>query len=194
MPFAPPPVAPPARLDPVGDPVEYSWAGETARHVGTIAHRWLQRIAQEGLSRWNAARVAALSSRVEAELAQRGVAVSERDAAARRVLEALAGAIADERGRWILAERDDAACEVRVKSLEEGRVRLLVMDRVFTADGERWVIDYKTSRHEGAGVDAFLDRERERYGPQMARYARAVGRQAPRLALYFPLVPGWREL
>ena len=68
------------------------------------------------------------------------------------------------------------------------------MDRVFTAEGERWVVDYKTSRHEGTGEEAFLDRERERHGPQMSRYARAFGRETPKLALYFPLVPGWREI
>ena len=192
--FALPPVASAPGLEPVGEPVEFSWAGETARHVGTVSHRWLQRIAQEGLSRWNAARIAALSGRIAAELTQRGVPASERGAASRRVQEVLSGAIADERGRWILAEREGAACEVRVKALDGARVRLLVMDRVFIAAGERWVVDYKTSQHEGAGVDAFLDRERERHGPQMGRYARAFGRETPKLALYFPLVPGWREI
>jgi ATP-dependent helicase/nuclease subunit A len=54
-----------------------------------------------------------------------------------------------------------------------------------------WVIDYKTSRHEGAGVDAFLDRELERYAPQLARYAKALG--DTRMGLYFPLLSGWRE-
>ena len=29
--------------------VEFSWAGETARHVGTVVHRWLQRIAEDEL-------------------------------------------------------------------------------------------------------------------------------------------------
>jgi ATP-dependent exoDNAse (exonuclease V) beta subunit len=192
--FDAPPVPVPSPLEPVGELLEYSWAGETARHVGTVAHRWLQRIAQEGLSRWNAPRVEALAARVAAELSLRGVAAVERDAAARRVLDVLAGAIADDRGRWILAERPNAACEVRVKVVEEGRIRLLVMDRVFTDAGVRWVVDYKTSQHEGAGVEAFLDRERERHGPQMARYASAWPGTKPRLALYFPLVPGWREL
>ncbi|MBK8325204.1 MAG: UvrD-helicase domain-containing protein [Betaproteobacteria bacterium] len=191
---APPPVASAPKLDTVGEPVEFSWAGETARHVGTVAHRWLQRIAQDGLSRWDTARIAALARRVSADLTQRGVPASERESASRRVLDVLGGAIADERGRWVLAERDGAACEVRVKVLDEGRVRLLVMDRVFTAEGERWVVDYKTSRHEGTGEEAFLDRERERHGPQMSRYARAFGRETPKLALYFPLVPGWREI
>jgi hypothetical protein len=54
-------------------------------------------------------------------------------------------------------------------------------------------VDYKTSGHEGANVDAFLDRERERYAAQLGRYARALG-GADRLGLYFPLLGGWREL
>lgn len=188
------PIAPPTASDPVAEALEFSWAGETARHVGTVAHRWLQRIAQEGLSRWDAARVAALAGRVGAELARRGVAATDREAATGRVLAVLGGALADERGRWVLAERPEAACEVRMKAIDGGRVRLLVMDRVFVDAGARWVIDYKTSQHEGAGREAFLDRERERYAPQMARYAGAWPGGSARLALYFPLVPGWREI
>jgi len=54
------------------------------------------------------------------------------------------------------------------------------------------VIDYKTSRHQGANVEAFLDRELERYAPQLTRYAKALGDQ--RMGLYFPLLHGWREV
>ena len=78
--------------------------------------------------------------------------------------------------------------------VEDGCVRLVVMDRVFEAPGgERWIVDYKTGRHEGASPEAFLDRERDRYADQLRRYARAMGGQA-RLGLYFPLIPGWREI
>ncbi|MBZ0249093.1 MAG: hypothetical protein K8F93_05510, partial [Burkholderiales bacterium] len=108
--------------------------------------------------------------------------------------QAHAAAVTDERGRWILAAHPEAANEVRMGLLEDGRVRLVVMDRVFTdAAGERWVVDYKTGRHEGADAGAFLDRERERYADQLLRYRRAQGGRA-RLGLYFPLVPGWREV
>jgi hypothetical protein len=60
------------------------------------------------------------------------------------------------------------------------------------ANGERWIVDYKTSSHEGADPEGFLDRERERYAAQLARYARAAG-GGHRLGLYFPLLRGWRE-
>jgi ATP-dependent exoDNAse (exonuclease V) beta subunit len=183
---------PPDRLE-MRAPIEFSWVGETARHVGTVAHRWLQRIAEEGLAGWNATRVRGLGERVGRELERRGVPEAERGDAVARVLAALEGTLADERGRWILGDHADAANEVRMCVLEDGRVRVVVMDRVFTADGGCWIVDYKTSRHEGADPEAFLDRERERYTEQMTRYARALGGE-PRLGLYFPLIPGWRVI
>jgi ATP-dependent exoDNAse (exonuclease V) beta subunit len=174
--------------------VEFSWAGETLREVGTVAHRWLQRIAEDGLDAWSVARVRALRKRVLDELERRGVPQDRRDEAAGLVTAALEAAITDERGRWILAPHPGAANEVRMGLVEDGRVRLVVIDRVFVApDGERWVVDYKTGRHEGASPESFLDRERDRYADQLRRYARALG-GGPRLGLYFPLIPGWREI
>jgi len=61
----------------------------------------------------------------------------------------------------------------------------------------RWIVDFKTGRHEGGAVDAFLAREVERYRGQLERYARivrALDARPIRLALYYPLVDGgWRE-
>jgi hypothetical protein len=61
------------------------------------------------------------------------------------------------------------------------------------------VIDFKTSRHEGGGLDAFLDEEMERYRPQLETYVALVrGMQQPgenvRAGLYFPLLDAFREL
>ena len=72
----------------------------------------------------------------------------------------------------------------------------VVVDRTFVDGGVRWIVDYKTSSHEGAGLDEFLDREQQRYRPQLERYAALIGRLGPepvRLGLYFPLLSGWRE-
>ncbi len=68
------------------------------------------------------------------------------------------------------------------------------MDRVFrTAEDARWIVDYKTSRHEGKDLEGFLDRERERYREQLERYAAALAKSPSKLGLYFPLLKGWRE-
>jgi len=167
--------------------------GETARHVGTVVHRWLQRIADERLVGWDEARITRAQATVRRELSARGVREADLDGAVERVLSGLRRAIADERGRWILGPHAHAVTEHRVTAVVEGAVRRLVVDRLFRDEsGERWVVDYKTSSHEGADADAFLDRERERYAAQLARYAGALG-GGHRLGLYFPLLGGWRE-
>ena len=55
-----------------------------------------------------------------------------------------------------------------------------VFDRSFIDEqGMRWVIDYKTSQHSGGGREEFLDREVERYRPQLERYAVLARRLGP---------------
>ena len=196
VPLPPPGVAwnVPAEDERPDDAVEFSWVGETARHVGTVVHRWLQRIAQDAMRGWDAERVRGLAPRIRSELRWRGVLAADLDEASARAVAALAQAIGDPKGRWILGTHAQEASEHRVTALVDGVRRHLAMDRVFTDEsGERWIVDYKTGGHEGAALDAFLDRERDRYADQLRRYARALG-GGPRLGLYFPLVPGWREV
>ena len=171
------------------EPIEFSWAGETARHVGTVVHRWLQRMAEDELRGWDQARIRSLSSRFADELQRRGVQPSEIKRAAGLVSEALMNTIADERGRWLLGPHAEAWSEYRFRT-REGR-RLVADRRIREESGEEWVIDYKTSRHEGAGVAEFLDQEKARYGAQLEQYARTLNN--PRMGLYFPLLRGWRE-
>ena len=173
------------------DAIEFSWVGETARHVGSVVHRWLQRMAEDGLRGWDATRIGALEAQFAGELAARGVAPREIGAARDRVTRALANALEDARGRWLLGPRDRAVSELRLRAAKDGALRTLIIDRTFFEDGVRWIVDYKTSSHEGAGLEAFLDEERTRYAPQLARYAEALG--SARLGLYFPMLRGWRE-
>ncbi len=178
--------------------VEFDWARETIRHVGSVIHALLQQIGREGIQAWSADRVRALRPLIAVRLAQAGVPPPQIDVAVRRSEAGLLGVLADERGRWILDPgHQDARCEYALSANIEGALRNVVLDRTFVdAEGQRWIIDYKTSAHEGSGVDEFLDRERERYRPQLERYAQILGRMDPRpqrLGLYFPLMRGWRE-
>src|SRR5262249_46231739 len=77
--------------------IEFSWAGETARHVGTIVHRWLQRIADDEMRAWDAGRVDALKGRFAKELERRGVPPRDLKASTELVGGALKNAISDER-------------------------------------------------------------------------------------------------
>jgi ATP-dependent exoDNAse (exonuclease V) beta subunit len=199
-PAAPPRIAwtPPADPARAQEAVEFSWSGETARHIGTVVHRWLQRIADDALKGWEPARVNALKGVFSDDLVASGLAADALEAATGRVAATIAQTLADERGRWLLGPRADAQSELRLTgAVGAGRVVNTVMDRTFVDEQEvRWIVDYKTGTHEGGDVEAFLDRERERYRPQLERYAtlmRGLDRRPIRLGLYFPLLGGWRE-
>ena len=103
----------------------------------------------------------------------------------------------DPRGRWILEEHAEAECELRVAGMVGGKFIEAVIDRTFVDEQDvRWIIDYKTSEHQGGDVEAFLDSEKTRYQEQLERYARLMFQRDERpirLALYFPLLGGWRE-
>lgn len=188
----PPPAAWTAPAEEGGDPeIEFSWAGETARHVGTVVHRWLQRIADDALAGWDPARVERLKPRFAHDLQRRGVPSSELKASTDLVALALKNSITDDRGRWILGPHPEARTEYRMRVRTPSGMRHYIMDRVFrTVEGQQWVVDYKTSRHEGANVEAFLNREQERYAAQISSYSELLPRSTP--GLYFPALRGWR--
>ncbi len=187
LPLPPPAVAwTPPQEGREEEQIEFSWAGETARHVGTIVHRWLQCVAEDELKGWDAKRVESLRARFETELKRRGV--QEPKPAAELVVTAIKNSIAGERGRWLLGPHPEAKSEYRLRTSE----RSLVIDRMIRdKNGMRWVVDFKTSRHEGAKVEAFLDDQRKRYAAQLGTYAAALG--GARCGLYFPLHAAWRE-
>jgi ATP-dependent helicase/nuclease subunit A len=176
---------------------EFSWVGETQRHIGTIVHAWLARAA-DSTALPTPAEIEAQHAALEGELRRQGVAAAERPAAARLIATALQRTFADERGRWILARHGQAHSELPLTGLSAGRLRSVVIDRCFVDEsGTRWVIDYKTSRHEGGGLEEFLQQEMQRYETQLRAYvalARALGPEPVRAGLYFPLLGVLREL
>ena len=173
----------------------FDWAGETARRVGSLVHAELQSM---DLTRADERAIRAREAHFARWLALHGVPPDRLQASAARVVEALLAVLEDPRGRWILQSgyRDDFR-EHALSDHWQGQMRRVVFDRSFIDDeGVRWVIDYKTSQHLGGGLEQFLDREVERYGPQLQRYARLAKKLGPepvRLGLYFPLMRAWRE-
>ncbi len=190
-------LAEPGTVEAVDGPV-YEWAGEAARAVGTVVHRWLQRWVPPPDG--GPAAVPGFVGITRRLLQREGIAEAGLGAAARRVREALERTLADERGRWLLsADHAESRNELPLTAVTDGQLRHLVIDRSFVdADGTRWIVDYKTGRHEGGDLQHFLDEEAERYRPQLAAYAaafRALEDRRLRTALYYPLVEGgWREV
>lgn len=181
------------------DDIEFSWAGEIARHVGAIVHRWLQRIAEDEMKGWDTTRIQGLRNLFKQSLISNGVSGSDEEIenAVQRVVAALEHALSDTRGRWLLGPQKNSQNEYQVTAIINGAPLKVVMDRTFLdVDGTRWIVDYKTSSHEGGSVETFLDREQARYRIQLNRYAeimQMVEKRKVKLGLFFPLLKGWRE-
>jgi ATP-dependent exoDNAse (exonuclease V) beta subunit len=179
----------------------FDWVSQVSRHVGTLVHRELDRICRPGVQASPAA-LRPARARLMAELAELGVPPDRCEAACERVIAAMEHTLADERGRWLLgldAPLREAASELALSGVVEGQILEGIIDRTFVDEtGQRWIVDFKTSTHEGGGLDAFLDEEVTRYRPQLERYARLMRQFRPgetvRAALYFPALRQWREV
>ena len=187
-----------ARAPEPEEALEFTWAGETARHVGTVVHRFLQHFAATPPDFSAAATREHYRDLGRQWLRGLGVPGEHLDAAVAKTLEALNKVLDDERGRWILDPgHREARNEYALSGVLGGSIWHLVLDRTFVAaDGTRWIIDYKTGSHAGGGREEFLDREQERYRAQLERYAALLQQLDPRpirLGLYFPLMAAWRE-
>jgi ATP-dependent exoDNAse (exonuclease V) beta subunit len=183
-------------------PPPFDWVSETSRHVGTLVHREL-----EHLSRRNDLQAAADSlqqsrHRLAIELAELGVPMERCDVAVTRVIEAIDSTLSDPRGRWLMGLTEplsEVESEFALSGIVDAKVVSIVIDRTFVdAHGTRWIVDFKTSTHEGGGLERFLTEEEERYRLQLTRYAQLLQLFRPeqpiRTALYFPLLQAWREV
>ena len=197
---APLPLAPALRIlgaSTVSLQPEFDWAGTIARAVGEVVHAELHRLVRSRAPRESLVPRPAAWSRLllqsgvdEAHLAE---ALQRTQAAVDRFREsALAGRLLD-------PAATESASELGITARLDGAVQGLRIDRTFVdAAGVRWIVDWKTSTHEGGDAEAFLDAELERYRGQLERYARAMKQLEPgrelEVGLYFPLLDAWRGL
>ncbi|MCK6411539.1 MAG: UvrD-helicase domain-containing protein [Azonexus sp.] len=169
--------------------------------VGTLVHRCLELIARQGLAQWPAERLPGLQAGWQRWLRGLGHGAEEAASGAAEALVALQRTLHSETGRWLLAAHPEAGCEQAWTSLEAaagGPDSELspastvnhVIDRIFVADGVRWIIDYKTVRLAADEDQASaLRRRAEGFRPQLERYAALfAGDPRPlKMAIWFAL-------
>jgi ATP-dependent helicase/nuclease subunit A len=177
---------------------EFSWVQETSRHIGTVVHAALEQLS----TRSQLPTVEEVERQAETfahQLRRHGVPEKDIERASRTVVQAVARTLEDERGRWIFSPAHrDARSELALTGLADGFLTNVIIDRTFVDEtGTRWIIDFKTSRHEGADLEGFLSEELKRYRAQLERnkaLARGLGNEPIRAALYFPLMSRFREM
>ena len=175
--------------------VEFYWVGTAARHAGTIVHRWLHAFVQDGHIP-DAEHLGTTEPMTRRWAQDLRVASEELDFVCQRVQQALAGILQDPQGRWILG--GEGCAELALTGLWQDRIASIVIDRVrIDEHGVHWIIDYKTSTHEGGDLDEFLQHEADRYQQQLQKYSSLYRHYANvpiKAALYFPLLQQFREV
>ncbi|HEX4771118.1 MAG TPA: UvrD-helicase domain-containing protein [Bryobacteraceae bacterium] len=176
--------------------VTYEWVSDTARHIGTLVHEVLKRIAKEGCAGWTGERVGDMAPLFRSELLRLGIGDDE-PAATAKIVRAVTNTLASRRGQWLLGTQRDARSEWAISGRLGEKLISGSIDRAFRDEAGRfWIIDFKTSEHEGGNLKRFLDEEQRRYREQLETYAAIVQRVMPgviALGLYFPLHDAWRE-
>ena len=179
----------------VTNTLDRSWGDDTARHVGTLVHRYLEQIANQGLDAWSVERLSALRPAFRVALTHLGVMNDAVPAAIDKVYRALANTLDDKRGRWILSPHTEAQAEWAL-TFQQEQASHYVVDRTFVDEHDiRWIIDYKTAEPVDMTTAAFLDQQQATYHGQLVGYAEMLQHLDDRpiqLALYFPLFNGWR--
>ena len=171
--------------------VEYQWAGVTAIHLGTLIHEIICKFAEHGEST-----ITGKTQQWRRRLLALGVGHDQLDPCLQRINQVLDNIKTDKCARWILSTKhQDRHNEWPLTSHTGAKLENSIIDRTFIDDQDvRWIIDYKTSTHEGGNIEAFLESEQQRYSNQLENYAaimRLRENNPIKLGLYFPLLTAW---
>jgi len=168
-------------------PILYA-ASSMKRHVGTITHNWLEQIA-DNLHHWDSERIGNKQQVITNQLQQLGVASCDLAKATDLVTLNLQQTLSDQQGRYLLDKHQQSVSELAFERNEDGEFKTYIIDRSFIdADGVRWIIDYKTSSHQGSGREDFLQQQQLQYCAQLENYATLFQQLEPcpiKLVLYF---------
>ena len=174
--------------------VEFDWATDLAASIGTVCHQLMQVVGERG---WDNVSIIDDDSMIRHQLDEAGVLPKKMDEAVTRVKQIMQNCLQDNRGQWVLNnQHEDSQFELALSGVLNGDVVHCRLDRTFVDDGIRWIIDYKTSRHDDENKEQFLDDEVTRYKPQLEKYAKlmtAIDDRKIMLALYYPAFGGWRS-
>ncbi|MDT8317914.1 MAG: UvrD-helicase domain-containing protein [bacterium] len=178
--------------------LEFDWAGEAIKRLGTVLHNYFCVITGDGINSWSIDRLKDEKGRIASSLQALGLSRSDAAPMAREGVDILISALSDPRGRWILDNHSESAAELPLTAIIGGRIVHRVIDRTFVdKEGTRWIIDYKISRHKGSDIDRFLKSEKERYKDQLDGYEKILKNggetRVIRKGLYYPAQKGWIE-
>jgi ATP-dependent exoDNAse (exonuclease V) beta subunit len=155
--------------------------------MGSLAHRYVEMIARQGMTQWPLTRLASLRPSMQRWLEQRSHQEALAKEGAERVLAVLATTLNSAEGQWVLQQHEAAACELEILRQEGAVIRRYVVDRTFIEQGTRWIIDYKSARFGEVMAESALAQAAELYRPQLTQYAALFAHESRpvRIAVFF---------
>lgn len=139
--------------------------------IGTLAHRYMEIIAQQGVEAWPLARIAALKPAMQHWLRQQGCSENDAIDAADMVQGLLKVTLSGKDGQWVLKNREAADVELAITNVVSDEVKSHIVDRAFVEDNIRWVVDYKTTVLPMDASQEVLKSTAENYRTQLETYA-----------------------
>ena len=135
--------------------------------AGSLAHLYMEMIANDGLEYWPASRIDASDSVMRFWLLQKGHAENEVAQQVSNVIAALKKTITSPQGAWMLASRPSRQAEFSIMAIDDNNEpQEHRIDLTFIDEDVRWIVDYKlTATDENSEVAA------SQHKPQLARYA-----------------------
>ena len=148
-----------------------------AADTGSLAHLYMEMIANDGLEYWPASRIDASAAAMRFWLLQKGHAESAVAQQVSNVIAALKKTINSPQGAWMLAPRKSRQAELSITTIDENaeaqeqRIDLTfiehdALDEDKLGEKVRWIIDYKL-----AAANESIEIAAEAYKPQLACYA-----------------------
>ena len=148
-----------------------------AADCGSLAHLYMEMIANDGLEHWPASRINACAAAMRFWLLQKGHAESAVAQQVSNVIAALKKTISSPQGAWMLAPRKSRQAELSITAIDENaeaqeqRIDLTfiehdALDEDKLGEKVRWIIDYKL-----AAANESIEIAAEAYKPQLACYA-----------------------
>ncbi|WP_052481095.1 UvrD-helicase domain-containing protein [Gilvimarinus agarilyticus] len=168
-----------------------------ARHTGTVIHMVLDALAQQPLPTNTEHYCQTQAPRWRLLLLQQGVGYDWIGNALGHLQRAIQATLDSAKGRWVLAQHPQAASEASYVSGRAGAFRQHIIDRTFIADGQRWIIDYKSSEPAGEQPrESFAEQLIAEHREQLERYQSLFAHESlpVTMALYCPFLPEDHQL
>lgn len=172
---------------------QMNWDNRTMRVVGTVMHRILQDCVDRGIAHYSDEQLTQITPFWKKLLQANGLPLNKLDDSLKVLKHGITSMMNDEFGQWILGGGHDQALTEFPMMMNNGvEFEQLIMDLVIVANGQRHIIDYKSSfPAQGQDVESFMMAELNKYKAKMLKYkacSEAAFDEPVTIALYFPMI------